>query len=263
MSQRAHPSQTGVRWKKIQTDQKSVFAKAKTTFWKTNTGLICVFWIILCGMQSAISRRPQWNMYNQKIIHLREHYAFNVQFPCWKWIKTLKNLSNLVDVMQSNDSVKQCVEIVEQVDHLDGLAESWDGGETNNVTEVQSDLVEVLWFDRFARLQCLGYRPAREQVQIVHTRNHMKSWFNLGCLEWLRHSHQTFTSEAADEVGHYCAGVKVNRLNCNYRRKRSSFKFDTTCSAADQCGDNNPKQLITFLNSTALPSSLPTDSQQL
>lgn len=65
--------------------------------------------------------------------------------------------------MQSNDGVKQCVEIIEQVNHLDGLTESWDGGETHNVTKVQSDLVEVFWFDRFTRLQCLGYRPVGEQ----------------------------------------------------------------------------------------------------
>lgn len=82
--------------------------------------------------------------------------------------KDAENLTNLVDVMQSNDGVKQSVEIIQQINHLDGLTESWDGGETHNVTKVQSDLVEVLWFDWFARLQCLGYWPAGEQqIQII------------------------------------------------------------------------------------------------
>lgn len=77
-------------------------------------------------------------------------------------------MTHLVDVMQSNDGVKQCVEVIEQVNHLNGLTESWDGGKTHNVTKVQSDLVEVFWFDWFARLQCLGYWPAGEQhIQIV------------------------------------------------------------------------------------------------
>lgn len=61
--------------------------------------------------------------------------------------------------MQSDDGIEECVEVVEQVDHLDGIAESWDGGEAHDVTEVQRDLAEMLGLHWLARLQRLGHRP--------------------------------------------------------------------------------------------------------
>lgn len=61
--------------------------------------------------------------------------------------------------MQTNDGIKVRVEVIEKVDHLNGFTESRDGGETHDVAEVQRDLAEVFWYDRFACLQCLGHRP--------------------------------------------------------------------------------------------------------
>lgn len=59
-------------------------------------------------------------------------------------------MAHLVDVVQGNDGVEEAVEVVEQVDHLDGFAESRDGGEPHNVAEVQRDLGEMLRLHRFA-----------------------------------------------------------------------------------------------------------------
>ena len=77
--------------------------------------------------------------------------------------------------MQSDDSVKEWVEVIEQVDHLDGLTESWDGGEAHDVAEVERNLLEMLGLDRFAGLQCLGHRPKGERASLKVIR---AQWFN-------------------------------------------------------------------------------------
>lgn len=68
-------------------------------------------------------------------------------------------ITHLVDVVQSDDGIEERVEVVEEVDHLDGVAESRDGGEAHDVAEVQRDLTEMLGFDGFARLQRLSHGP--------------------------------------------------------------------------------------------------------
>lgn len=138
-----------------------------------------------------------------------------------KWFKdiqpkTPKNSSHLVDIMQSNDSIKECVEVIEQVDHLDGFAESWDGGEAHDVTEVQSDLAEMLGFDGLACLQCLSHRPE-------------------GGRWWVDDGHQRFNLISTFTVIIDCKKTKWSLLKCNdsplsicseWRNTGKHFKLD-------------------------------------
>lgn len=60
--------------------------------------------------------------------------------------------------MITEHGVKQRVEVIEQVDHLDGVTEGGDGGETHDVTEVDGHLVKKLWLHGAASLESLCHR---------------------------------------------------------------------------------------------------------
>lgn len=76
--------------------------------------------------------------------------------------------SDLVDIVVTEHGVKQRVEVVEEVDHLDGITEWGDGGETYNVTEVDCHLIEVLWLHGGTGLQGLSHRTEdREERQFI------------------------------------------------------------------------------------------------
>ena len=67
--------------------------------------------------------------------------------------------------MATEYSIKQGVEVIEKVDHLDGIAERRDGGETYNVTEVDCHLVKVLWLHCGTGLQSLGHRTEDREAE--------------------------------------------------------------------------------------------------
>lgn len=78
-------------------------------------------------------------------------------------------LSDLVDVMVTEHSVKQSVEVIEKVDHLDGITEGGDGGETHNVTEVDCHLVKVLWLHCGTGFQSLCHRAEGQKYEIYES----------------------------------------------------------------------------------------------
>lgn len=88
-------------------------------------------------------------------------------------------LSDLVDIVVTEHSIKQSVEVIEKVDHLDGIAEWGDGGETYNVTEVDCHLVKVLWLHCGTGLQSFGHRTeVREAERLRESYNQaLKSTF--------------------------------------------------------------------------------------
>lgn len=73
-------------------------------------------------------------------------------------LEILSAFSDLVDVVVTEHGVKQRVEVIEKVDHLDGITERGDSGETHNVAEVDRHLVEVLGLHRGPGLQGLSHR---------------------------------------------------------------------------------------------------------
>lgn len=77
---------------------------------------------------------------------------------------SLKTSIYLVHVVATEHGVKQRVEVIEQVDHLDGVAEGGDGGETHNVAEIDGHLVEILRLHRAAGLESLGHRSAADMA---------------------------------------------------------------------------------------------------
>lgn len=76
--------------------------------------------------------------------------------------KEFRKTAHLVDVVVTEHSVKQRVEVVEQVDHLDGVTEGGDGGETHDVTEVDGHLVKILWLHCATGLESLCHRSEAE-----------------------------------------------------------------------------------------------------
>lgn len=94
-------------------------------------------------------------------------------------LKCRESSTHFVDIVQTNDGIKVCVEVIEKVDHLDGVTESRDGCETHDVAEVQRDLVEMFWCDRFACLQCLGHRPETGGLGLLFKCNRRISCFLL------------------------------------------------------------------------------------
>ena len=86
---------------------------------------------------------------------------FKAWYHSWR-----ESTQHLVDVVVSYDGVKHSVEVVEQVDHLDGLAVGWDGGEADDVAEVNRHAFKMLWFDGPAHLQSLGHGPEERREQI-------------------------------------------------------------------------------------------------
>lgn len=60
--------------------------------------------------------------------------------------------------MITEHGVKQRVEVIEQVDHLDGVTEGGDGGETHDVTEIDGHLVKILRLHGAASLESLCHR---------------------------------------------------------------------------------------------------------
>ena len=77
-----------------------------------------------------------------------------------------ESMPHLVDVVVSYDGIKDSVEVVEQIDHLDGLAVGWDGGEADDVAEVNRHTVKMLRFDGPAHLQSLGHGPEEGRKHI-------------------------------------------------------------------------------------------------
>lgn len=75
--------------------------------------------------------------------------------------------SDLVDVVITEHSIKQRVEVVEKVDHLNGITEWGDSGETYNVTEVDGHLVEVLRLHRGPCLQGLSHRTEKQGADML------------------------------------------------------------------------------------------------
>lgn len=75
--------------------------------------------------------------------------------------------SDLVDVVVAEHGVKQRVEVVEKVDHLDGITERGDGGETYNVAEVDRHLVKVLWLHCGTGLQGLSHRTRDREAETL------------------------------------------------------------------------------------------------
>ena len=71
--------------------------------------------------------------------------------------------SDLVDIMVAEHGVKQRIEVIEKVDHLDGITERGDGGETYDVAEVDRHLVKVFWLHCGSGLQGLGHRTKNRQ----------------------------------------------------------------------------------------------------
>lgn len=70
--------------------------------------------------------------------------------------------------MVTEDSIKQTVEVIEKVNDLNGITERGDGGETNNVAEVDCHLVKVLWFHCGTGFQSLSYRAGGRLRRLQH-----------------------------------------------------------------------------------------------
>ncbi len=71
--------------------------------------------------------------------------------------------------MTANYSIKCCVQIIEEVDHLYGLAVGWDCGEANNITEIKTDTVKMLWFDCSAPHKSFCHRPGEDEQKQKYT----------------------------------------------------------------------------------------------
>ena len=66
-------------------------------------------------------------------------------------------LHYLIHVVDVDGGVEHRVEVVEQIDHLHGRAHGRDGGEADDVAEVDGHLVEALRLHALARLQVVRH----------------------------------------------------------------------------------------------------------
>lgn len=69
----------------------------------------------------------------------------------------------LIDIMVVEDAVEGLVDVVEHVHHLHGSAVVAEGGEANDVAEVDGDLLEQLWLHSARLLQWTHHRADSKQ----------------------------------------------------------------------------------------------------
>ena len=67
--------------------------------------------------------------------------------------KFLRTETHLVNIVVRQCGVEHRVEVVEQVDYFHGIAVRGDGGEADNVGEINCDIGETLRLHRLAQFQ--------------------------------------------------------------------------------------------------------------
>ena len=75
--------------------------------------------------------------------------------------KSNKFLSYLVDVISCYDVIKKCVQAVEQVNHFYRRTLGTNFGKSNNIGEIDGDVIKKLGFDWFAQLEIFCNGPER------------------------------------------------------------------------------------------------------
>ena len=75
--------------------------------------------------------------------------------------------AHLVDIIVINSGVKHGVEVIQEVNNLHRRAHSRNGGEANDVAEVNGDFLERFRVNTMPHHQTLGNRPQVEK----HTRD--------------------------------------------------------------------------------------------
>ena len=77
------------------------------------------------------------------------------------------NLSYLVDVVSRDGIVEGSVEVVQKVDNIDGGAVCGEGGEADDVGEIDGDAGKHLWRHCLAQLQLIRNYPAATRVFVL------------------------------------------------------------------------------------------------
>lgn len=183
----------------------------------------------------------------------------------------------LVNIMTTEHGVKQRVEVIQQVDHLDGVTEGGDGGETHDVTEVDGHLVKILWLHGATSLESLRHRseadgechasnPAEYRLLIAcvnSRRKHLRQQFLCSLLLHLQLfgslSDQVFQIRAVllQHPQHGVDDVGLLTLIDQLKLPRNTCTCYITCRMFLICGSIIPKMIQVCLINAAFQTWVP------